>query len=71
MLTCGNARELEHERGSVYLRPRRLDHRSGPAKLNSGISGNSGHSAGPMTVWQAGVRDEISEEGDGGAQAAS
>ena len=26
MLTRGNARELEHERGSVYLRPRRLDH---------------------------------------------
>ena len=45
--------------------------RSGSAKLNSGISGNSGHSAGLMTVWQAGVRDEISEEADSGAQTAS
>ena len=45
--------------------------RSGSAKLNSGISGNSGHHAGLMTVWQAGVTDEISEEADSGAQAAS
>jgi hypothetical protein len=26
--------------------------RSGSAKLNSAISGNSGHNAGPRTVWQ-------------------
>ena len=45
--------------------------RSGSAKLNSGISGNSGHHAGLMTVWQAGVTDEISEETGGCEKAAA
>ena len=29
--------------------------RSGPANLNSAISGNSGHEAGPRAAWQRGV----------------
>jgi hypothetical protein len=33
----------------------RLDLRSGPANLNSAISGISGRNAGPMRVWQEGV----------------
>ena len=31
--------------------------RSGSANLNSAISGNSGHYAGPKTAWREGVFD--------------
>ena len=34
-----------------------LIQRSGPANLNSAISENSGHKAGPRTVWREGVFD--------------
>ena len=44
--------------------------RSGFTKLNSRISGNSGHHVGSKAVWQAGVKDEIGEEADSGAQTA-
>ena len=57
-----------------WIEPDGLDEvfltRSGSAKLNSGISGNCGHHAGLMTVWQAGVRAEIDNEADSGKEAA-
>src|SRR4051812_38585250 len=43
--------------------------RSGSAKLNSAISGNSGNKAGPRSVWQEGVSDG-EEEGIGAAHSA-
>ena len=50
----GKPIELLHhsDQGSQYTSEDFQRLRSGPANLNSGISGNSGFRAGPEAVWQ-------------------
>ncbi len=44
--------------------------RSGSANLNSTLSGNSGHYAGPIPAWRKGVFDGQEEESSGATSAA-